>query len=154
MLMHTSLYFMLDLRRSRARECLSPHMRMRTSPLHGWSDLYRCITSLNFRLRLHVSCYFWIRDFFFPDEASVHTYQLTGQTLPFGNENFTITQNYPARSVKSLIACMKEMVLQRKPLEKTDFIVKITGPVGQFWQMESARIRNFLNPLSKVEISE
>ena len=43
----------------------------------------------------------WIRDFFFPDEASVHTYQLTGQTLPFRNENFTITQNYPARSVKS-----------------------------------------------------
>ena len=49
---------------------------------------------------------------------------------------------------------MKEMVLQQKPLEKADFIVKITGPVGQFWQMESARIRNFLNPLSKVEIFE
>ena len=26
---------------------------------------------------------------------------------------------------------MKEMVLQQKPLEKADFIVKITGPVGQ-----------------------
>ena len=46
------------------------------------------------------------------------------------------------------------MVLQQKPLEKADFIVKITGPVGQFWQMESARIHNFLNPLSKVEIFE
>ena len=33
---------------------------------------------------------------------------------------------------------MKEMVLQQKPLEKADFIVKITDPVGQFWQMESA----------------
>ena len=49
---------------------------------------------------------------------------------------------------------MKEMVLQQKPSEKANFIVKITGPVGQFWQMESARIRNFLNPLSKVEIFE
>ena len=45
-------------------------------------------------------------------------------------------------------------VLQQKPLEKADFIVKITGPVGQFWQIESPRIRNFLNPLSKVEIFE
>ena len=26
---------------------------------------------------------------------------------------------------------MKEMVVQQKPLEKADFIVKITGPVGQ-----------------------
>ena len=26
---------------------------------------------------------------------------------------------------------MKEMVLQQKPLEKADFIVKITGSVGQ-----------------------
>ena len=37
------------------------------------------------------------------------------------------------------------MVLQQKPLEKADFIVKITGLVmvwdGQFWQMESALIR-------------
>ena len=33
------------------------------------------------------------------------------------------------------------MVLQEKPLEKADFIVKKTGPVmvraGQFWQMEA-----------------
>ena len=45
------------------------------------------------------------------------------------NENFTIDQNYPAISVKSLIVCRKEMVHQQKPLEKADFIVKITGPV-------------------------
>ena len=30
------------------------------------------------------------------------------------------------------------MVFRPKPLEKADFIVKITGPAGQFWQMESA----------------
>ena len=30
------------------------------------------------------------------------------------------------------------MVFRQKPLEKTDFIVKMTGPAGQFWQMESA----------------
>ena len=45
------------------------------------------------------------------------------------NKNFTINQNYPATSVKSLIVCKKEMVLQQKPLEKAHFIVKITGPV-------------------------
>ena len=39
------------------------------------------------------------------------------------------------------------MVLQQKPLEKADFIVKITGPVmvraGQFWQMESALSKHY-----------
>ena len=30
------------------------------------------------------------------------------------------------------------MVFRPKPLEKADFIVKMTGQAGQFWQMESA----------------
>ena len=30
------------------------------------------------------------------------------------------------------------MVVRQKPLEKANFIVKMTGPAGQFWQMESA----------------
>ena len=30
------------------------------------------------------------------------------------------------------------MVFRQKPLEKANFIVKMTGPAGQFWQMESA----------------
>ena len=30
------------------------------------------------------------------------------------------------------------MVFRQKPLEKADFIVKMTGLAGQFWQMESA----------------
>ena len=57
------------------------------------------------------------------------------------NENFTFNQNYPARSVKSLIVCTKEMVFQQKLLEKsTFFIVKMTGPAmvrpasSDFWK--------------------
>ena len=34
------------------------------------------------------------------------------------------------------------MVFRQKPLEKADFIVKMTGPAGQFWQMESAKSYN------------
>ena len=30
------------------------------------------------------------------------------------------------------------MVFRQKPLEKANFIVKMTGPAGQFWQTESA----------------
>ena len=30
------------------------------------------------------------------------------------------------------------MVFRQKPMEKANFIVKMTGPAGQFWQMESA----------------
>ena len=30
------------------------------------------------------------------------------------------------------------MVFQQKNLEKADFIVKMTGLAGQFWQIESA----------------
>ena len=30
------------------------------------------------------------------------------------------------------------MVFRQNPLEKADFIVKMTGPAGQFWQMKSA----------------
>ena len=30
------------------------------------------------------------------------------------------------------------MVFRQKPLEKANFIVKMTGPAGQFWHMESA----------------
>ena len=30
------------------------------------------------------------------------------------------------------------MVFQQKLLEKPDFNYKLTGPVGRFWQMESA----------------
>ena len=40
----------------------------------------------------------------------------------------TGNQNYPARSVKSSIVCRKEKVFQQKPLEKTNFIVKMTCP--------------------------
>ena len=43
-----------------------------------------------------------------------------------GNENFTINQNYPARFVKSYMACRKEMVFRQKPLENVDCIVKMT----------------------------
>ena len=44
------------------------------------------------------------------------------------NENFTINQNYPARSVKSCeIVCRKEMDFQQKPLEKSRFIAKMSG---------------------------
>ena len=46
------------------------------------------------------------------------------------NENFTFNQNYPARSVKSYIACRKEIFfLQQKLLGKAYFMVKMTGPV-------------------------
>ena len=58
------------------------------------------------------------------------------------NENFTFNQNYPAKSVKSLIVCTKEMVFQQKLLEKsTFFIVKMTGPAmvrpasSDFWKV-------------------
>ena len=37
------------------------------------------------------------------------------------NENFTINQNYPARSVKSSIVCKKKMVFQQKTLWKSRF---------------------------------
>ena len=43
------------------------------------------------------------------------------------NENFTINQNYPARSVKYWIECTKKMVFPRKLL-KDHFIFKLTGP--------------------------
>ena len=34
--------------------------------------------------------------------------------------------------------CGEEMVFRQKPLEKADFIVKMTGPAGQFWLMNGA----------------
>ena len=30
------------------------------------------------------------------------------------------------------------MVFQQNPLEKAHFVCQLTGPTGQFWQMESA----------------
>ena len=45
------------------------------------------------------------------------------------------------------------MVLQQKPLEKADFIVKITGPVGQFWQMESALSQDYLHLNDHIPIT-
>ena len=56
------------------------------------------------------------------------------------NENFNFNQNYPARSIKSWIACTKEIVFQQKRLEKAHFIVKMTGPAivrpanSDFWK--------------------
>ena len=35
------------------------------------------------------------------------------------------------------------MVFRQKPLEKANFIVKMTGPAGQFWHMESAVSEQF-----------
>ena len=68
------------------------------------------------------------------------------------NENFTFNQNYPARSVKSLIVCTKEMVFQQKLLEKsTFFIVKMTGPAmvrpasSDFWKAPLHSMQSSLN---------
>ena len=41
------------------------------------------------------------------------------------NENFK--RRYPARSVTSYIVCTDEMVIPKKPLGKTYFIVKMAG---------------------------
>ena len=53
------------------------------------------------------------------------------------NENFTFYQNYPARSVKSLIVCTNEMIFQQKPFGKSQFHLLTdwsgNGPVSQFW---------------------
>ena len=45
------------------------------------------------------------------------------------DKNFAFNQNYPARSVRSQIACTKEMVFLPQLLKKAFFIVKMTGPV-------------------------
>ena len=66
-----------------------------------------------------------------------------GQTIP-DFQNFTFNQNYPARSVRSQISCMKEMGFEqnswkKKNKKKTFFIVKMTGPAmvppacSDFW---------------------
>ena len=53
------------------------------------------------------------------------------------NDNFTFNQNYPQRSQ---MAYTKEMVFQQKLLEKSVFIVKMTGPTmvrpvsSDFWK--------------------
>ena len=48
------------------------------------------------------------------------------------NEKFTFNQSYPAKSVKSYVACMKEIVFHKKKLSK-----KSHGLAGQFWLLES-----------------
>ena len=42
------------------------------------------------------------------------------------NDNFPFDQNSPARSVKSQIVCLKEMVFKQKPSEKAYYILKLT----------------------------
>ena len=44
------------------------------------------------------------------------------------------------------------MVFKQKPLEKANFIVKKTGPAGQFWQMESAISKSVHVPCVLLEI--
>ena len=56
------------------------------------------------------------------------------------DKNFAFNQNYPARSVRSQIACTKEMVFLPQLLKKAFFIVKMTGRVmvrpasSDFWK--------------------
>ena len=77
--------------------------------------------------------------------ACVHMNDLIAGRVPsrgkFRLGALSICQNYPARSVKALTVCTKEMVFQQNLLEKsTFFIVKTTGPVmvrppsSDFWK--------------------
>ena len=43
------------------------------------------------------------------------------------NDNFPFDQNSPARSVKSQIVCLKEMVFQQKPSDKAYYLFKLIG---------------------------
>ena len=73
----------------------------------------------------------------------------------FRNENFTFNQNYPARSVKSYIACRKEMFFfSAKTLGKSLFHGQNDWsghvPAGQLWLLESA-LRHLMFPLQIID---
>ena len=61
------------------------------------------------------------------------------------NENFTLNQSYPARSVKSQIVITKEIVFHQKLMEKAYFIFKMTGTAmvqpasSDFWKAPLVR---------------
>ena len=55
-----------------------------------------------FRLRPHVSRYFWIRNFFFPGTASVHTYSLNPYLFESALQNENVWIRYESGVVRTL----------------------------------------------------
>ena len=58
------------------------------------------------------------------------------------DRNFTFNQNYPARAVKPLIACTKEIGFYQKLLEKAYFIFKMASPAmasSDFWRVTQVK---------------